>query len=159
MMFVQKLSIHRIFKRLAKALISLRVCAGWSEPLLVAHTTLLEISCHGSNNYHFHKHAFHLLYTYEFFHLIWNNKLWMIHCILWGVTDYIFQLKLKVFLWRSLTVNTLFAKVPVYVFSIHMVNSCELRVYIYRTLLLIRCASDLKSVGCRSDNILWSEGM
>ena len=29
------------------ALISLRVCAGWSEPLLVAHTTLLEISCHG----------------------------------------------------------------------------------------------------------------
>ena len=41
---------HRIFKRLAKALISLRVCAGWSEPLLVAHTILLEISCHGSIN-------------------------------------------------------------------------------------------------------------
>ena len=39
---------HRIFKRLAKALIRLRVCTGWSEPLLVAHTTLLEISCHGS---------------------------------------------------------------------------------------------------------------
>ena len=39
---------HRIFKRLAKALIRLRVCAGWSEPLLVAHTTLLEISCRGS---------------------------------------------------------------------------------------------------------------
>ena len=38
-----------VFKRLAKALISLRVCAGWSESLLVAHTTLLEISCHGSN--------------------------------------------------------------------------------------------------------------
>ena len=34
--------------RLAKALIRLRVCAGWSEPLLVAHTTLLEISCRGS---------------------------------------------------------------------------------------------------------------
>ena len=32
-----------------KALISLQVCAGWSEPLLVAHTTLLEISCHSSN--------------------------------------------------------------------------------------------------------------
>ena len=31
----------------AKALIRLRVCAGWSEPLLVAQTTLLEISCHG----------------------------------------------------------------------------------------------------------------
>ena len=39
---------HSIFKRLAKALIRLRVCAGWSEPLLVAHTTLLKISsfCH-----------------------------------------------------------------------------------------------------------------
>ena len=49
MMFSQWLDTHRIFKRLAKALISLRVCAGWSEPLLVAHTTLLEISCHGSN--------------------------------------------------------------------------------------------------------------
>ena len=30
------------------ALIRLRVCASWSEPLLVAHTTLLEISCRGS---------------------------------------------------------------------------------------------------------------
>ena len=29
---------------LAKALISLRVCAGWSEPLLVAHITLLDNS-------------------------------------------------------------------------------------------------------------------
>ena len=36
-----------IIKRLAKALIRLRICAGWSEPLLVAHTTLLEISCRG----------------------------------------------------------------------------------------------------------------
>ena len=34
--------------QLAKALIRLWVCAGWSEPLLVTHTTLLEISCHGS---------------------------------------------------------------------------------------------------------------
>ena len=47
-MFSPSHNSHRIFKRLAKALISLRVCAGWSEPLLVAHTTLLEISCHGS---------------------------------------------------------------------------------------------------------------
>ena len=30
---------------IAKALIRLWVCSGWSEPLLVAHTTLLEISC------------------------------------------------------------------------------------------------------------------
>ena len=43
-----KLNTHRISKRLAKALIRPRVCAGWSEPLLVAHTTLLEISCRGS---------------------------------------------------------------------------------------------------------------
>ena len=35
-------------KRITKALIRLRVCAGWSEPLLVAHTTLLEISYRGS---------------------------------------------------------------------------------------------------------------
>ena len=34
--------------RLAKALVSLCICAGWSEPLLAAHTTLLQISCHGS---------------------------------------------------------------------------------------------------------------
>ena len=39
---------QRLFKQLAKALIRLRICAGWSEPLLVAHTTLLEISCRGS---------------------------------------------------------------------------------------------------------------
>ena len=35
-------------KRLPKALIRLCICAGWSEPLLVAHTKLLEISCCGS---------------------------------------------------------------------------------------------------------------
>ena len=34
---------------LCLALIRLRICAGWSEPLLVAHSTLLEISCHGSH--------------------------------------------------------------------------------------------------------------
>ena len=48
-MFDQNLNNHRVFKRIANALISLCVCAGSSEPLLVAHTTLLEISCHGSN--------------------------------------------------------------------------------------------------------------
>ena len=48
MMFSQRPMNHTIFKQLAKALISLSICAGWSEPLLVAHTTLLEISCHGS---------------------------------------------------------------------------------------------------------------
>ena len=41
------LNIHKVVKGLAKALIRLRVCAGWSESLLVAHTTLLEISSRG----------------------------------------------------------------------------------------------------------------
>ena len=44
-----QLNSHKIFKRLAKALIRLRVGTGWSEILLVAHNTFLEISCHGSN--------------------------------------------------------------------------------------------------------------
>ena len=35
------LGISILFERLAKTLIRLRVCAGWSEPLLVAHTILL----------------------------------------------------------------------------------------------------------------------
>ena len=39
MMFGRKLDTHRIFKWLAKVLIRLPICAGWSEPLLVAHTT------------------------------------------------------------------------------------------------------------------------
>ena len=42
---------HRIFKQLAKALIRLFICAGWSEALLVAQTTLLEMSCCGSYLY------------------------------------------------------------------------------------------------------------
>ena len=33
------------------ALIRLRICAGWSEALLVEHTTLLEIACTGSINW------------------------------------------------------------------------------------------------------------
>ena len=49
MKLCQLLDSYRIFKRLAKALIRLRVCAGCSEALLVAHTTLLEISCRGSH--------------------------------------------------------------------------------------------------------------
>ena len=47
---LRQFNSHRIFQRPAKALISLRVYAGWSELLLVAHTALLEISCHGLNN-------------------------------------------------------------------------------------------------------------
>ena len=48
MVFIQSLNNHRILKQLTKALIRLRVCAGWSEALLVAHTWLLGISCTGS---------------------------------------------------------------------------------------------------------------
>ena len=48
MMFDQWPESHSKFKRLAKALIRLRVCTGCSEALLVAHTTSLEIPCHGS---------------------------------------------------------------------------------------------------------------
>ena len=33
-----------VFKRLAKTLIKLRICTDWSKPLVLAHTTLLEIS-------------------------------------------------------------------------------------------------------------------
>ena len=42
------LNSHIILKPLAKALIRLCICAGWSEALLVAHATLLEMSCRGS---------------------------------------------------------------------------------------------------------------
>ena len=74
MVFSQYLNNHRILKGLAKALIRLRICAGWSEALLVAHTTLLEISCTGSNNFVTHykpiKWAF---YTKVF--ILWNQKL------------------------------------------------------------------------------------
>ena len=48
MMVSQHLKDHRIFKRLAKALIRLCICAGWSEALLVAHTTLMEIPSRSS---------------------------------------------------------------------------------------------------------------
>ena len=41
---------HIIFKRLKKTLIRLCECVGLHEPLLVAHTTLLEISRFGSCN-------------------------------------------------------------------------------------------------------------
>ena len=40
--------VHRIFKRLAKALTRMRVFAGGQNRWLVAHTRLFEISCRGS---------------------------------------------------------------------------------------------------------------
>ena len=68
MLFGQKLNTHRIFKRLAKALIRLRVCAGWSETLLVAHTILLEISCRGSYSVGIFTFMSRILYM-----LSWDN--------------------------------------------------------------------------------------
>ena len=51
MMFGRNLNTHIVLKLLAKSLIRLCVCAGRSEPLLVAHTTLLLVCtvCDGSN--------------------------------------------------------------------------------------------------------------
>ena len=42
---ISSLTVIEYSKRQAKALIRLRICAGWSDR---AYTTLLEISCHGS---------------------------------------------------------------------------------------------------------------
>ena len=43
------------------------VCACWSEPLLVAHTTLLEISCRGSwTSLLLFREMFDLLYLIDF---------------------------------------------------------------------------------------------
>ena len=68
MMFGQLITSnsHIIFKLLEKALIRLRVCSGWSEVLLVAHTctTLLETSCRES--YHILWKAKKILISYFF---------------------------------------------------------------------------------------------
>ena len=48
MYYIKGFPNYLIFKRLAMVLIRLCICAGLSEPLMVAHTTLLKISCHGS---------------------------------------------------------------------------------------------------------------
>ena len=55
-----------MLKRQAKALIRLRVCAVWSEPLLVAHNTMLEIACRGS-----------IIVKYQ--SLVHGNFVWEIH--------------------------------------------------------------------------------
>ena len=76
MVFSQYLNNYRILKRLAKALIRLCVCAGWSEALLVAHTTLLEISCTGSFICYDHfkpiKKHHYLTYTKRFWLCLWD---------------------------------------------------------------------------------------
>ena len=78
----------RILQRLAKALIRLRVCAGWSEALLVANTTLLEISCTGS--FYVNKDMF-LLFCNSvliwFFYIPVNNVLVMSGQVFLGWTS------------------------------------------------------------------------
>ena len=88
MLFSQQLNSHRIFKRQAKALIRLRVCAGWSEPLLVAHTTLLEISCRGSFQDHDVAHSIGV-----------QNGFLLFYCLQEPIFDVlvIFFLKLEVY--------------------------------------------------------------
>ena len=56
---VNGLTLIRVFNGPVKALIRLHMCAGWSEALLVAHTRLLEISCHGlyASSHSLNKHA------------------------------------------------------------------------------------------------------
>ena len=61
----KQLNTHRIFKRLANALIRLRICAGWPEPLLVTHTLLLEISCRGSLVYQHACITFTFTFSYD----------------------------------------------------------------------------------------------
>ena len=79
----KRLNTHRIFKRIAKALIILCICAGWSEALLVPHTTLLEIS--SRLNYILSRHrtqsrtfAYMVNSSYACLPLIWFGicKLW-----------------------------------------------------------------------------------
>ena len=53
MKFNQKLNTHIILKRLAKALIGLRVCAGWSEPFAggtyhVVGNLMSQLKCYGN---------------------------------------------------------------------------------------------------------------
>ena len=77
MLFGQYLNTHRVFKRLAKALSRLHVCAGWSEPLRVAHTTLLEISCRGSTM----KHSCLRKNIEKMENVIQCNILWILLCL------------------------------------------------------------------------------
>ena len=53
----QQVDRRRIFKQLAMALIGLCVCAGMSEPLMVAHTTLFELCIF------FHTGKFHMPFS------------------------------------------------------------------------------------------------
>ena len=92
MIFKLKLyNSHRIFEQLAKTLIKLRVCEGWSEASLVAHTTLLEILCRGS---------FILLATF------WTNDGHFIQMVLFYQVDVRLMHVNAFFEWRGSLLNT-----------------------------------------------------
>ena len=95
----------------SKALIRLCVCAGWFEALLVAHTTLLEISCRGSYKLTIYMRFWvpilsndeqiKQLRTYNsspsltdrVFHAISVNKMWMLHILYYiPINDTSFEL-------------------------------------------------------------------
>ena len=67
---------HRIFKRLAKALIRLCVYAGWSEALLVAHTTLLRLKSYLSEKIKFNFSVYILLISVISFSIKFIIKEW-----------------------------------------------------------------------------------
>ena len=75
---VSTLAIIEYSSDLAKALIRLHICAGWSEALLVAHTTLLEISYHGSYVKTCHLFAYRvILYTFLSSAYFFQNQLFL----------------------------------------------------------------------------------
>ena len=93
--------------RQAKALIRLRVCAGWSEALLVAHNTLLEIWCHGS---------IIIINMQHSIYVVWAAWLWcqsskfiadVLACLSWHFTfqSTIFQSCQDIFVGRTSTLS------------------------------------------------------
>ena len=74
------------------SMIRLRVCAGWSEALLVAHTTLLEISCRGSF------HWVNLFLERTTVCKRWKSRAF-ISCILNVFTKFIYPINMRWIIW------------------------------------------------------------
>ena len=84
--FSQYHNTHRILKRLARALIRLCICAGCSEAkLLVAHTSLLEISCRGSFCFRIENSVCCV------YHLINSGKFFVLFCCLLNFFSFFFK--------------------------------------------------------------------
>ena len=88
-MFDQQPNSQRTFKRLAKALISLRLCAGWSEPLLVAHTTyeLAHDNLAIGEPFLHVTHSLQLIYGLIHFSLLFSNKMLAITAVTYKTLD------------------------------------------------------------------------